>query len=352
MTCQQFDEQVVRLDAEIAAIARDFVLARVTDMRGVDLAAVRFDYDLTWAAFVLDAEGRVYARYGSRESTNAEDHLSLAGLKHTLRKALAAYRRGDKPPADPPEPAKAVEQYPAAKRLRATACIHCHQVNDFRIDERVAAGTWSKADVWAYVYPPPRTIGLTMDVDQGDRVKAVAADSPAARAGLRPGDMIQRVNGRPVASIADLMYGLHLAPAAGSVSVAFDRDGTERTATLNLAAGWKKSDLSWRPSVWSLPPAPGVRGPDLSAAEKAALGLAVDRLAFRQGPAVSAAAERAGIRAGDVIVGVDGKPLAMTARQFNAQVRVTYAVGDTVTYDVLRDGKPIKLTFKLAERDD
>ena len=53
-------------------------------MRGVDLAAVRFDYDLTWAAFVMDADGRVYARYGSRESTNAEDHLSLAGLKHTL----------------------------------------------------------------------------------------------------------------------------------------------------------------------------------------------------------------------------------------------------------------------------
>ena len=39
MTCQRFDEQVVRLDAEIAAIARDFVLARVTDMRGVVLAA-------------------------------------------------------------------------------------------------------------------------------------------------------------------------------------------------------------------------------------------------------------------------------------------------------------------------
>jgi hypothetical protein len=352
VTCQQFDEQVVRLDAEIATIARDFVLARVTDMRGVDLATVRFDYDLTWAAFVLDADGHVYARYGSREGDSAEDHLSLAGLKHTLRKALAAYRRGEKPPADRPEPAKTVEQYPAAKRLRDTACIHCHQVNDFRIDERVAAGTWTKADVWAYVYPPPRTVGLTMDVNQGDRIKAVAADSAAARAGLRARDVIQRLDGRPVASIADLMYGLHLAPAAGSVAIVFERDGAERTATLTLPDGWKKSDISWRPSVWSLPPAPGVRGQDLSAAEKAALGLTADRLAFRQGTAVSAAGARAGLRAGDVIVGVHGKRLAMTARQFNAHVRVTYAVGDTVTYDVLRDGKAVKVTITLTGREE
>jgi hypothetical protein len=321
-------------------------------MRGVDLAAVRFDYDLTWAAFVMDADGRVFARYGSRESANAEDHLSLAGLKHTLRKALAAYRRGDRPPADPPAPMRTVEQYPAAQRLRDRACIHCHQVYDFRIEERVAAGTWTKADVWSYVYPPPRTVGLTLDVDRGDRIKSVAAGSPAARAGLRSGDVLQRLNGRPVASIADAMDGLHLAPAAGTVPVVWERDGKDQSATLDLPAGWKQSDISWRPSVWSLPPAPGVRGPDLSAAEKAALGLAADRLAFRQGTAVSAAARRAGIRAGDVIVGVDGKPLAMTMAQFNAHVRVTYAVGETVTYDVLRDGKPVAVRMTLAVRDD
>jgi hypothetical protein len=321
-------------------------------MRGVDLAAVRFDFDLTWAAFVLDADGRVFARYGSRESANAEDHLSLGGLKHTLHKALAAYRRGDRPPAVPPSAARTVEQYPAARRLRDNACIHCHHVYDFRIEERVAAGTWTKDDVWAYIYPPPRSIGLTLDVDQGDRVKAVASGSPAARAGLQPGDVLVRLNGRPVASIADVMDALHLAPASGTIPVAWERDGQQPSAAVDLPAGWKRADVSWRPSVWGLPPAPGVRGPDLSAAEKAALGLPADRLAFRQAPAVSATARRAGVRAGDVIVGVNGRALQMTMAHFNAHVRVTYAVGDVVTYDVLRDGKPIQVRMTLAARDE
>ena len=51
MDCQGFDEQVVRLDPRIAALAGDFVLARVTNMRGVDLNVFPFDYDLTWYAF-------------------------------------------------------------------------------------------------------------------------------------------------------------------------------------------------------------------------------------------------------------------------------------------------------------
>jgi hypothetical protein len=321
-------------------------------MRGVDLAAVRFDYDLTWAAFVMDADGRVYSRYGSRESANAEDQLSLAGLKHTLRKSLGAFRRGERPPADSPAPPQRVEQYAAAKRLRATACIHCHQVNDFRIEERVAAGAWSKADVWAYVHPPPRTVGLSLDVHQGDRIQAVAAGSPAAGAGLQAGDVLTRLNGRPIASVADAMFALHLAPMVGSIPITWERHGKEHSGVLDLPTGWKQSDISWRPSVWGLPPAPGVRGQDLSGAEKAALGLAADRLAFRQATAVSAGARRAGIRPGDIIVGIDGKPLAMTMLQFNAHVRLTRSVGETVTYDVLRDGKPINVTMTLAARDE
>jgi hypothetical protein len=148
------------------------------------------------------------------------------------------------------------------------------------------------------------------------------------------------------------MFALHLAPAAGPITVMFRRDGKEMSATFDLPSGWKQSDISWRHSMWSLPPEPGVRGADLSAAEKASFGLAADRLAFRQGSAVSAAAKRAGIRAGDVIVGVNGKPLTMTMVQFNAHVRVNYAVGETVTYDVLRDGKPVNVAMTLATRDE
>src|SRR4051812_32894883 len=158
-------------------------------MRGVDLNVFSFDYDLTWYAFFLDAEQRVYGRYGGRGEGAADGHLSLAGLAHAMRTARDAYRRGDRPAAPPVAAPAAAEQFPAAKRLRDTACIHCHYVGDFRREELQAAGRWTRDDTW--VYPPPAAVGLTVDPDRGDRVTAVKPGSPAARAGLAAGDELR-----------------------------------------------------------------------------------------------------------------------------------------------------------------
>jgi S1-C subfamily serine protease len=119
---------------------------------------------------------------------------------------------------------------------------------------------------------------------------------------------------------------------------------------LTLAEGWRKTDVSWRWSLRGLDPQPGVQGDDLSADEKKELGLSPSRLALRQGPFVSEAARQAGVRQGDVIVGVGGKALQMTGRQFLAHVRITYKVGDRVTYDLLRDGKRLEATLTLRGR--
>jgi hypothetical protein len=324
------------------------VLARITNMRGVNLNVLKFDYDLTWAMLVIDADQRVYARYGSREGTHAEGQLSLAGLKYTLRKALAAYRRGDTPPLPPEEPPRTVEQYPAAGRLAADACIHCHQVYDFRREQLQAEGKWTRDEIW--VHPPPKNVGLTLSVDQGDRVTAVAAGSSADRAGIKSGDVLQRLNGRPVASFADVRYALHLAPKVGAVPVVWERDGREQTGTLELRAGWRESEIFWRPSMWGLPPSACVYGQDLSAEEKRKLGLSEKRLAFRQGQFVSAPGRQAGIRAGDIILGLDGQAMEMTMLQFNTHIRLNYQVGDRVTYEVIRDGRRMTIALTLPER--
>jgi serine protease Do len=348
--CKGFDEQVVRLDSEIAAIANDFVLARITNMRGVNLNVLTFDYDLTWATLVIDADQRVYARYGSREDTRAEGQLSLAGLKHTLRKALAAYRSGAKPPLPPNEPPRTVEQYPAAERLKSDACIHCHQVYDFRRDQLRTEGKWSRDDIW--VHPPPKNIGLTLDVDQGDRVTAVAAGSPADRAGLKPGDVLQRLNGQPVSSFADVRHALHLAPKVGTARVVWQRDGKEQSGMLELRDGWRESDIFWRESMWGLAPSACVYGENLPQEERHKLGLSDKRLAFRQGQFVPPVARRAGIQAGDIILGLDGREMEMTMLQFNAHIRLNYKVGDTVTYELIRNGQRLKVSLTLPERSN
>ena len=51
-------------------------------MRGVDLDVFDFDYDLTWMAFFLSADGKVYSRYGGRSPDSASQYLSRAGLRH------------------------------------------------------------------------------------------------------------------------------------------------------------------------------------------------------------------------------------------------------------------------------
>jgi hypothetical protein len=158
---------------------------------------------------------------------------------------------------------------------------------------------------------------------------------------------LQSLNGWSVASVADVQYALHRAPAKGHIRAVWQRDGHEASAFLALPVGWRITDVSWRPSVRSLGPPPCVHGDDLTVEEKRTLGLSEKSLAFRQGSFVSEAARQAGIRQNDIILGVDNRNLEMSARQFSAYVRLTYQVGDRLTFKLLRDGQRLDVSLKL-----
>jgi predicted metalloprotease with PDZ domain len=321
---------------------------RLVNMRGVNLDVFDFDYDLTWAAFLMNADEKIYGRFGGRDPGSADRYLTLAGLKYSLRAALTAHLQ--EPTAKPAETKKSrtVEQYAAAGRLKANACIHCHQVYDFRREAMKAAKSWRQEEIW--VYPLPANVGLAVDENQGNRVVSVTRESVASRAGLRHGDILQRVDNQPVASFADLEYALHRAPAQGTIALSWQRDGKALTGSLELADGWRETDISWRTSMWGLEPVPGVHGKDLTAEEKKALGLASRRLAFRQGQFVPPQARAAGVQAQDIILGIDQKPLEMTMLQFNAYIRLNHEVGDRIILNVLRNGQRLDLPMTLAGR--
>src|SRR5262249_12136643 len=144
--------------------------------------------------------------------------LSPAGLRYALAEALARHRRAPREPAPPAAPPpRTAEQYPAARRLGESACIHCHHVNEVRREAARDAGTWRPEEVGAY--PPPENVGLTLDKGQGDRVRAVHPHSAAARAGLRAGDRLRGLGGAAVASFGDVQYALHRAPPRGILAV-------------------------------------------------------------------------------------------------------------------------------------
>ncbi len=339
-------------------MAGEFVLVRLTSMRGVNLDLFDFDFDLTWAAFFISPDEKVYGRYGGRDAMSPDGRMSLAGLHYAMTQALAAHRpksedgrsKIEERRIDPPSSAfkRTIDRYAAAQRRAADSCIHCHQVYDARREWLQTTGKWRLDEVW--VYPSPENIGLTLDVDQGNRVQAVAKASPADRVGLRAGDRLRSVNGVAVASIADVQYGLQRAPAEGEIPIAWLREGKIISARMNLTKDWRKSDISWRWSLRGLEPTPGVQGDDLSSEERGKLGLNEKQLAFYQGAFLSTSARQAGIRANDIILGVDNKQLDMTARQFQAFVRLNYKLGDRIIYNILREGRRLDLPLTLIRR--
>lgn len=321
------------------------MLVRLLKVTGVDLSLFDFDYDLTWVGFFLNADEVVYGRYGGRDARDADARMSLPGLKHAMRAALEAHKKNQEKPRARPDKPLLAEKYPDAKRIRRGECIHCHQVYELRRAEEKAAGKWQRQDLW--VYPLPENVGLTLDVDRGNAVRTVVADSAAAKAGVKAGDVVRKLNDRPVASFADAQYALHRAPAKGEVVIAWERNGTSMSGTLALSDGWRKTNVTWRPSMLDILPSMPLNGDDLTPKEKQALGLPEKRLAFRQDAKVHRDAQAWGIQGGDVIVGIDGMALEMSMSDFLGHVRKNYLVGDKITFNVLRGGKRVDLPATL-----
>lgn len=237
-------------------------------MRGLDLNVFDFDYDLSWAALFMNADGKVFGRFGSRDSeVKSKDH-SLPALRFALEKSLEKHQANSSNSSPPKAPLHA-EDYPAAKKLSPQACIHCHHVNEFRRDDAIANKTWKRDDVW--VYPLPGNLGISFDLEHGNKVRTVAQSSPAERIGIKPGDSVERLGDSETASIADVRYALDHAPSSGKLHVTWRRGDKTQEGALGLAPGWRETDVSWRWSLKSLKPDPCVHGDDLTAEEKTTL---------------------------------------------------------------------------------
>ena len=310
---------------------------------GVDLGFFEFDLDLTWAAFFLNADGRIYGRYGGRDAHGPDTRNTLAGLRHALEGALAAHREANVKAAPRVAAPLVIENVPAAKNLRG--CIHCHQAKEILRAQADREGGWDPLSRW--VFPLPENIGITLDLNRGDQVKAVAPASPAAQAALRGGDTLVSIDNRSVRSFADAQYALHKAPVRGSIPISWLRDGQRHDGELKLADGWKKTNITWRPSLMDLLPSLPLFGTDLTAKEKQALGLTASRLAFRQDAPVPPSAKKLGVQEGDVILGINGLQLDMTTEQFLAYVRRNHLQGERVILNLVRGEKRMDVPIKL-----
>lgn len=346
----------------------------MTDLRGVDLARHRFDFDLTFAVLLMRADGHVYHRYGGRDARGPDSWVSEASFRAVLETTLVEHaawtergaeedgtasegsdadlpsaKPGDAPTISASSSPLRLENVPAFAERDHGACIHCHSVFESLYRQRRADGDLRPEDPWAY--PPPSRIGLDLDRVEQRRITSVDPDSPAARAGLAAGDRLLRIGATPIATASDLMHALDRVPAAGAeLAVRLRRGDEERGATLALEPGWRASppaEFAWRPIKWALEPVPGFGGTVLSGEERAAAGLADEPFAFRityfvdQGPRAYSgwAAQGAGLARGDLVYGVGDRRAFDSMDHFHAWWRLTRRPGERVALRFVRDGE-------------
>ena len=317
---------------------------RLVEIESSNLNIFEFDYDLTMMVFFLSPDEKVYARYGGRCAKGPDARHSLAGLRYTMESVLKEHASG-RQRFSPMLAGKPFYITEVAPKRGLGRCIHCHQVKEVLYNELDSYGLWD-LDL-AFRYPPPDNLGLTLRVDRGNVVETVLAGSPAAKAGIQTGDVITTLNRVPIHSFGDAQYALDRARKTESIGISWQRDESLHRGALQLPAGWRRTDISWRPSLQNLVASAEIYGDDLTPEEKTALGIPASQLAFRQMRNVPEQGRKAGIRAGDIIIGLDDKTLAMTAYEFLKYVRRSYVKGETVIVNVIRNEQRLRLPMKL-----
>jgi serine protease Do len=209
--CVKLDDDLVDQDPVIRSLLEQFVCARQVSTNGLDLGTFQYDTDQSFAVFLLNADGTIYGRFGTRSHRSEWlGDVSLAGLAKALEGALELHRdypanrsslmgkRGQ--PMEVPSP----EKYPSLEGKYTASldfgdsvvksCIHCHQIGDAQREWYRAARKPIPEKV-LFPYPHPKTIGLTMDPKERATILDVAGGSAADKADLRPGDRMERFNG-------------------------------------------------------------------------------------------------------------------------------------------------------------
>lgn len=328
-------------------------------MNGVNLNAFQFNYDLTWMAFFQDAEGRTYARYGGREDDHADSQLTKASLLATMRRVLTLHETHAVQPESKYEPRAGdvftPEQIPTMRKMmapRKEKCIHCHDVGNAYLKHLGELGTLTKDMV--FKYPSPKQLGIHIDSDDQTRVKSVEPRSAAAEAGLKLGDRIEAVDNHRVITFGDFTRVLELTPETGTLQVRFRRGGEPRTVSVRLEPGWRKrsADPSWRPAVNVVGPNSGFWARQLGPGDRKRMGIATDAMGLKVVVVWGAWARQAGIRNGDVVVGIDGQSDNKTIRGLQSHLQMNRNYGDTVTVEIVRGGQRKQLRMTLPDSSD
>lgn len=176
---------------------------------------------------------------------------------------------------------------------------------------------------------------------EGALIARVLPDSPAARAGMREGDVILRYNGEPLASSRSLPHMVGITDPGEVATLDVIRAGKE--LQLRIEVGTLRSEQTPSPAESSPPVRLGLQVRSLSAEERRAaqvVGGGILVTGVGEG-----AAARAGLRPGDILVQLAGQVVDSPERFDEVAARLT--PGQTVAVLVQRGGAPLFLALDV-----
>ena len=215
-----------------------------------------------------------------------------------------------------------------------------------------------------------RAKALKLNQVRGAEITKVWEDSPAAKAGLKDGDVVLEYNGQPIEGQAQLSRMVRETPIGRQVRIGVWRNGGMQnlTATLEAAKGMVYTGDGWfnmpeiHPPEVNIPPMPpmefpkfeytyqnpmlGIIGESLSQEEQLADFFGVKEGVLVKKVNANSAAEKAGIKAGDIITKIDDTKVN-SSREITSALRQATRSKKTVTVTVVRNRKEIPLSVTV-----
>ncbi|HEX8792476.1 MAG TPA: trypsin-like peptidase domain-containing protein [Polyangiaceae bacterium] len=188
---------------------------------------------------------------------------------------------------------------------------------------------------------PELATAMKVTPGSGALVNNVAADGPAFRANIRPGDIIASVGGHPVHDGRDLVRETILQSVGQPIALEIVRSGGHYGATVTMS---ERPEQPVAPAPSQLAPAPhqglGIVVRDLAPSQAAQMGLPSRPTPVVTQVAPGSIADRGGLKQGDVIVEANGTADVTAAQVADAAKAPTLLLrvrrGDAYFYAALK----------------
>jgi serine protease Do len=205
-----------------------------------------------------------------------------------------------------------------------------------------------------------RARSLGLKEPQGVEVTSVTDDSPASKAGIRQGDIILEYNGQRVEGGTQFVRMVQETPVGRKAEMQVWRNGARQSVTATIGSRAERAfafavpATPFPPEMPMMPDTPH----DMFSWRSTVLGVETEALnsqlaeffGVKEGVLVrsvirSSAAETAGLKAGDVIVKIDGQSVS-SPRNITSLLRKS---NKDITLTVVRNHKEMTLNVKLSQ---